>query len=58
MAEMAGMSELSEMSKEYIWATRHATVHSMPEMSKKAKMFKMSNMTTRHVMRSLESSAV
>jgi hypothetical protein len=52
MAEMAGMSELSEMSEEYIWATRHAT---MCPVSKNAEM---SDMTARHVMHSLGKPAV
>ena len=47
MAEMAGMS------KDYIRATRDATICPASEMSKMSEMAKMSNMTTRHVMHSL-----
>ena len=45
MAKMAGMSELSEMSKDYIRATRHATICSVSEMSKMAKMARMSELS-------------
>jgi hypothetical protein len=55
MAEMAGMSKLSEMSVDYLRAARHATIHPVSEMSKKAKM---SNMITRHVMHSPSKPAV
>jgi hypothetical protein len=44
MAEMAGMSELSKMSEDYVMAARHATIHPVSEMSK------MPDMTARHVM--------
>jgi hypothetical protein len=47
---MARMSELSEMSKYYVRATRHATIHPVFE---KSKMTKMPDMTTRHVVRGL-----
>jgi hypothetical protein len=52
---MAGIFKLSEMSEDYIRATRHATIR---PVSKKSEMAKMSNMTTRHVMRSLSKPAV
>jgi hypothetical protein len=47
MAEMAGMSKLSEMSKDYIRAARHATIR---PVSEKSEMTKMPDMTARHVM--------
>jgi hypothetical protein len=52
---MAGMSKLSEMSKDYIRATRHATICSVSE---KSEMAEMPNMTARHVMRGLGKVAV
>jgi hypothetical protein len=55
MVEMAGMSKLSKMSEDYIRAVRHATIH---PVSKKSKMAKMPDMTTRHVMQGLGESAV
>jgi hypothetical protein len=41
---MAGMSELSEMSEDYIRAARHAAIRLVSEMTK------IPDMTTRHVM--------
>jgi hypothetical protein len=55
MAEMAGMSELSKMSEDYVRATRHATIC---PVSKKSEMAEMPNMTTRHVMQGLGEVAV
>jgi hypothetical protein len=55
MAEMAGMSKLSEMSKDYVRAARHATVHPVSKMSE---MTKMPDMTARHVMQGLGEVAV
>jgi hypothetical protein len=55
---MAGMSKLSEMSKDYVRATRHATICPVSEMFEMSEMFKMPDMTTRHVMRGLGEVAV
>jgi hypothetical protein len=49
MAEMAGMS------KDYIRATRHATIH---PVSKKSEMTEMPNMTATYVMQGLGEVAV
>jgi hypothetical protein len=58
MAEMTGMSELSEMSKDYVRATRHATICPVSKMSEKSEMTKMPDMTARHVMQGLGKVAV
>jgi hypothetical protein len=52
IAKVTEMAKMAGMSKDYVRAARHATIHPV------SKMADMSNMTTRHVMCSLSEPAV